>query len=219
MDVELIHRLAIRLQVRLEFVPYSEDTVIDQLEGGEIDLALGGLIIIPERLLQAGFTQPYQVVTIAVVLPDHRRDEFKTWDDPGMPVDLRLGVIRGDLAVAARRQLPGVEIVVIDSIRSYFRGNRSHLDGLIIAAEEGAAWNVVYPEYAVVVPKPVVQRPVGMAVRLSDPQWLDFLDRWLDFERMDGELDRLRIYWVEGGGTKKTQPRWCVMRDVLQWIP
>ena len=66
--VELMHRLAVRLQVQLEFVPYAYDTMIEQLESGEIDLVSGGLIMNPERLLRVGFTQPYQTATIAVVL-------------------------------------------------------------------------------------------------------------------------------------------------------
>jgi Na+/H+-dicarboxylate symporter/ABC-type amino acid transport substrate-binding protein len=219
LDVELIHRLAVRLQVQLEFVPYTYDTVVEQLESGEIDLVSGGLILNPERLLRVGFTKPYQTATIAVVLPDHRRGEFDTWDDPHMPPDLRLAVVYEDLAAAARRQLPNTEIVVIDSFRSFFDRSHEDLTGLIIAAEEGAAWNVLYPEHAVVVPKPIVQRPVGMAVRSTDLEWLRFLDGWLEFERLDGSLDRLRTYWIEGGGTKKRAPRWCVMRDVLRWLP
>ena len=219
LDVELMHRLAVRLQVRLEFVPYGYNTVVEQLESGEIDLAVGGLIMNPERLLNAGFTQPYQTATVAVLLADHRRGELDKWDDPHTPTDLRLGVVHEDLAIVARRQLPDVEILVIDSFSSFFTEHRIDLDGLIIAAEEGAAWNVLYPEYTVVVPQPVVQRPVGMAVRASDADLLRFLDRWLDFERLDGSLDRLRAYWIEGGGTQQQSPRWCVMRDVLHWLP
>jgi Na+/H+-dicarboxylate symporter/ABC-type amino acid transport substrate-binding protein len=219
LDVELMHRLAIRIDVQLEFVPYAYDTVVEQLESGEIDVAVGGLMMKPERLLVTGFTQPYQTATVAVVLPDHRRGEFDTWDDPHMPADAKLGVVYEDLAVAARRQLPDVEIVVIDSFSAFFAKRDDDLDGLIIAAEEGAAWNVLYPEHAVVIPKPVVQRPVSMAVRANDADWLRFLDHWLDFERLDGSLDRLRIYWIEGGGTKEQNPRWCVARDVLHWLP
>jgi ABC-type amino acid transport substrate-binding protein len=219
LDVELMHRLAVRLQVRLEFVPYAYDTVVEQLEAGEIDVAVGGLMMKPERLLLAGFTQPYQSATLAIVLPDHRRAEFDTWDDPQMPADLRLGVLHEDIAVVARRRLPNIEFVVIESIRSFFTETPNDLDGLIIAGQEGAAWNILYPEYAVVVPKPVVQRPVGMAVRSTDVDWLRFLDRWLDFERLDGSLDQLRAYWVEGGGTQERPPRWCVLRDVLHWLP
>ena len=200
-------------------MPYAYDTVVEQLDSGEIDLATGGLIMKPERLMQVAFTQPYQNATIGVVLPDHRRGEFDSWDDPEMPPDLRLAVVSEDLAIAARRQLPHTEIVVIDSIRSFFQGTDEDLDGLLIPAEEGAAWNVLYPEYTVVVPQPTVQRPVGMAVRLDEMSWLRFLDGWLEFERMDGALGRLRKYWIEGGGTKEQKPRWCLLRDVLHWLP
>jgi ABC-type amino acid transport substrate-binding protein len=219
LDVELMHRLATRLQVRLEFVPYAYDTVVEQLDSGQIDVAVGGLMMKPERLLRAGFTQPYQTATIAVVLLDHRRGELETWADPHMAADMRLGVVHDDLAAAARRQLPNVEIVVIDSYRSFFKGTHDGLDGVIMAAEEGAAWNVLYPEYAVVVPQPIVRRPVAMAARSADGEWLRFLDSWLEFERLDGSLDRLELYWIEGGGTEERPPRWCVLRDVLQWLP
>ena len=215
--MELIHRLAVRLQVRLEFVPYTYDTVIEQLDSGEIDVAVGGLIMKPERLLRVGFSEPYQTATMSIVLPDHRRSEVDSWGKMSESTGLRLAVVHEDVAVAAQRQLPNVEVVVIDSIRSYFAGQREDLDGLIMSAEAGAAWNILYPHHAVVVPHPIMQRPVGMAVRLSDDQWLRFLDRWLDFERLDGSLERLRVYWVEGGGTKAKPPRWSVMRDVLGW--
>ena len=219
LDVELMHLLAAQLQVRLHFVPYTYDTVFALLETGEIDLAVGGLIMNPQRLLRAGFTQPYGTATMAVVLPDHRRSEFDTWDDPQMPANLNLAVVYTDLADAARRQLPNFNFVAIESFRAYFTEQRDDLDGLIVAAEEGAAWNVLYPEYSVVIPRPVVQRPVSMAVRLNDAAWVRFLDQWLEFERLDGSLDRLHTYWVEGGGTLERPPRWCVLRDVLHWIP
>jgi hypothetical protein len=131
---------------------------------------------------------------------------------------MRLAVVHEDIVAAAQRMLPQVEIVTLDSYGSFFRGDQE-VDGLLIPAEEGAAWNVLHPEFTVVVPKPETKRPVSMAVRMNDEEWLGFLDRWLDFERLDGSLQRLRVYWIEGGGTRKKQPRWCVMRNVLHWLP
>ncbi|MEM8668169.1 MAG: cation:dicarboxylase symporter family transporter [Planctomycetota bacterium] len=219
LDVQLMHRLAIRLDVRLEFVPYTYDSVIDQLGAGEIDIAIGGLTLNPERLLQVGFTEPYQTATFAVVVPDHRRKQFDSWDDPNMPSKVRLAVVYEDVAVAARRALPNAEIVVIESIKSFFDRPDDETDGLIIAAEEGSAWNILHPDYSVVVPAPVIQRPVSMAVRQGDIEWLRFMDRWLDFERLEGSLAKQRRYWIEGAGTQEKQPRWCIIRDVFHWVP
>ena len=219
LDVELMHRLATRLQTRLEFVPYDYDAVVDQLNAGQIDVAVGGLIMKPERLLIAAFTQPYQTATVAIVAPDHRRAQFDAWDGADLPANLRLGALHEDVVAAARRRMPKVEIKQIDSISSFFQGAHPDLDGLLIPAEEGAVWNVLYPEHTVIVPEPVLRRPIGMAVRSGDVEWLSFLDRWLDFERLEGSLDRLHAYWVQGGGTQERPPRWSVLRDVLNWLP
>ncbi|MCA9259625.1 MAG: cation:dicarboxylase symporter family transporter [Planctomycetales bacterium] len=216
-DVELMHRLAARLDVRLEFVPYRYTTLVDQLTRGDIDLAIGGLTVRPERLLQLGFTSAYQTADIAVVTHDHRRQEFGVWINQPDARNLRLGVTQVDLAVAARQRMPHVEVEVIDDISDYFNGE-TPLDGLIVAAEEGAAWTVLYPDFTVVVPEPAIRRPVAIAVRSDDSAWSSFLDRCLDFERSDGVLERLRLFWLEGGGAQDHAPRWSVVRDVLGWV-
>ncbi|CAK8996885.1 C4-dicarboxylate transport protein 1 [Durusdinium trenchii] len=219
LDVELMHRLATRLDVRLEFVPYEYENCVDQLESGEVDLLVGGLMITPERLLHVGFTNPYQSATLSVVLPDHRRREFDTWDDPDRVEDVRLAVGYADLVSPARRRLPDAKVVEISEIRSYFEDRDQQIDGLIMQAEEASAWNVLHPEFAVVVPRPVVRRPVAMAVRPQDLEWIVMLNGWIEFERFAGSLERLRGFWIEGGGTKKRRPRWSVIRDVLHWVP
>ncbi len=217
-DVELVHRLAKRLGVRVEFVPYRYETLVEQIDTGEIDVAVGGIMMKAERLARVGFSEPYQSATLSIVIRDHRRDEVQFWNDPHAPADLRLGSIYEDVAVDARRRLPNAEIIDVDSFEEFFAGEHD-LDGMLIAAEEGAAWNVLHPEYAVVVPEPVATRPVAMVARVSDPEWLRFLDGWVEVERVDGTLQRLRDYWIQGGGTRHRPPRWCVMRDVLHWLP
>ncbi|MCH5376716.1 MAG: cation:dicarboxylase symporter family transporter, partial [Planctomycetes bacterium] len=132
LDVELMHRLAARLQVRLEFVPYAYATVTEQLESGQIDLAVGGFIMTPERSLRMGFSQPYATATASIVVPDYRRGELETWNDLDMPSNRIFAVVHEDLARAARRQLPGAEIVVIDSYDSFFSQRNERFDGLII---------------------------------------------------------------------------------------
>ncbi len=219
LDIELMHRLAERLQIRLEFVPYTSSTAEEQLSTGEIDVIVGGVILMPERLLRGGFTQPYQSATLAVVTRDHRRGEFDTWEQLRKATDLRLGAQHEDMAAAARRYLPDAQVEVVESAEPFFSGTARELDGVIMAAEIGSIWNILYPNHTVVVPRPAVRRPVSMVVRADDQDWLRLLDGWLDFERLDGSLDRLRTYWIEGGGTQNKPARWCVLRDVLHWIP
>ncbi|TWT46358.1 Proton glutamate symport protein [Thalassoglobus neptunius] len=217
-DVELLHQLAKQLNLRIEFVPFTESTIEEQLDSHEVDVAIGGLIMKPARLLRVGFTEPYQTATISVVLKDHRRDEWISWEDAGSYKELRLGVVSPDLLAPAKHFIPNAEIVAVDSYQDFFHGRLEDVDGLMIAAEQGAAWTVLYPEYTTVIPRPAIQRPVGFAVQRDDIDWINSLNRWLDIERLDGTLDRLERYWIEGGGAKDRTPRWCILRDVLHWV-
>lgn len=219
LDVELLHGLAKRMELQLQFVPYTPATVEEQLAAGEFDVVIGGVIMMPERLVRVGFTQPYQTATLSVVARDFQRGKFDTWEHLRETSDLRLGATHIDMATAARRYLPDATVEVVESVRPYFASDRQDLDGLIMAAEIGSVWSILHPDHSVVVPQPVVQRPVSMVVRAEDRELLQFLDRWLDFERLDGSLDRLRVYWIEGGATKEKPPRWCVLRDVMGWLP
>ena len=194
--------------------------MIEQLDSGEIDVAMSGLVIKPERLLAVGFSRPYQRATVAIVVRDHRRDEFDAHALDGIPDSVRkLGT--DDLDAAEKLVCVIQKSSLRWSIRSraFFEGKRQDLDGLIIPAEERAAWNALYPNHSGVIPTPPIHRPVGLAVRKNDGEWVRLLDRFLDFEEMDGTLKQLRKYWVEGEGTKDHEPRWCVLRNVLNWGP
>ncbi len=219
MDVELIHRLANRLDLHVKFIPFEDNMVIDQLESGEIDIAIGGLVSKPERQLQASFTESYETATLALVVKDHRRNEVKQWTDFESLADFQLAVVSEDLAIAAKREHPSAKITVIDSVQQFFQDDSQTYDGLVIAAEAGLAWTILHPEYSTIVPTPIIRRSVGMETRSGDLAWLAFLNGWLEFERIDGPLARPRQYWLEGEGTQRREPRWCVLRDILHWLP
>ena len=63
--------------------------MIEQLDSGEIDVAMSGLVIKPERLLAVGLSRPYQRATVAIVVRDHRRDEFDAHALDGIPDSVR----------------------------------------------------------------------------------------------------------------------------------
>jgi len=220
-DVELMHRLASRLQVRLEFIPYRDaDSIVKMLDAGQIDLATSGLVIKPEKLLEVGFTEPYQIATMSLLVADHRTDEFRTVDQNGIPTNFRkLAYDEPAATLQLQQRYPEIQLELLRSVDEFFTRDRSELDGMLLPAEEASAWNVLYPNHSVVIPQPALRRPVGLAVRRGDLEWVQFLDRFIEFEEMNGTLQQLRDYWVHGKGTETKAPRWCIMRDVLHWIP
>ena len=131
----------------------------------------------------------------------------------------RIGTLFGlDWAERADLKMPGSEFVEITSLDDFFSGNNPDLDAITISAEAGSAWTVVYPEYAVAIPKPHIKRPIAIATLKGEHEFTEFLSNWIQLQKTDGTLDRLYHRWILGKGATKEGVRWSVMKDVLHWV-
>jgi proton glutamate symport protein len=218
-DVEMAHALARDLRVRVDFFRVDVDRMPALLDSGALDVVMTGLAITPERLEQMNFSTPYLEETLAFLVRDYRRDEFRTRDAVKSIPSLRLAVpSRGYYAEKIRAYLPDAEIAVVDSPRAFFRAEPGQYDALIYAAEAGSAWTLIYPEFTVAVPHPDVLRvPVGYATARNDPRMAEFIDAWILLKRNDDTIGRLFTYWFEGIDPTYRKRRWSVARNVWGW--
>jgi ABC-type amino acid transport substrate-binding protein len=216
-DVEMAHALARDLGVGLQFHRVAIDSMRELLNAGRLDVAMSGLTITPERLQQMAFSAPYLEETLAFVVSDHRRDEFRSRDAVKALEHPRLAVTGSAYyAVKIREYLPHAEIVVLDSPRAFFTQPEAGFDALVYAAEAGSAWTLIYPAFTVAVPHPDVLRvPLGYAVARRDREMADFLSAWIQLKRNDATIRRLFDYWFRGKEPDDRKHRWSVLRDVL----
>ena len=111
-----------------------------------------------------------------------------------------------------------LKFVELASVRDYFDGKRTDIDGVLMLASSAASWTLLYPEYSVVVPQPnLVRLPVGIATRRDDRSLALFIDQWLVIQRSNGTLTRAYDYWVLGKDIEQKQKRWSIKQDVLGW--
>ncbi len=217
LDVEMAHALARDLGVRLEFVPIAWPRMAEHLDRGAVDVVMSGVAITPQRLEAMSFTDPYMEVSLAFVVPDHLRDDFA---DPEIVRSLeavRIGVPRlGYYGDMLSRYLPQAEVVALDSPRSFF-ADPGEIDALLLSAETGSAWTLIYPQFAVAVPgSGTVKVPLGYALRRGEPDMVEFLNRWILLKQRDRTVSELFHYWIEGvdppGAAKR---RWSILHDVI----
>ena len=151
---------------------------------------------------------------------DRRRDEFATRAALREHAGLRVGLVSDAYYEAKlRAYLPGVEIVRIEAAKGFFAGNGLGLDALVIPAEIGAAWTLLYPAYTVVTPEPDrLETPIAYATARGDADFRNFLDTWILLKREDGTIAQLRRYWIDGIDDGARTPRWSVVRNVLHWV-
>jgi ABC-type amino acid transport substrate-binding protein len=219
-DIEMAHHLARDLGVGLEFVKTEYGDTAALLDAGYLDVVMSGTPLTTDTLGQFSFPEPYLDETLAFIVRDHRRDSFSSRDAVKALPKPRLMVPNAPYYVAKiRRYLPNAEITVSDSPRSFFAAEEGRYDALVLTAERGSAWSLIYPAFAVAVPQPDILRvPLAYPVALGNERMVEFVTYWLELKRRDGTLDELYDHWILGRTTEKKEPRWSVIRNVLGWV-
>jgi ABC-type amino acid transport substrate-binding protein len=219
-DVEMAHALAEDLSVDLEFVPFEFDRLGNMLSSGQIDMAMSCIASLPDRYSYASFSRSYLDLTLAFIVADHERSQFR---------DLQTLQSRRELTVALvsshyfrpkiQRLLPNAKIVFLEAAEEFFDGGSQGADALLLTAEEGAAYAYRYPQYAVVrAQNGGMQTPAAYAVPKGDTEMMEFVGNWIDLKKKEGTIDLLYDYWMLGGVSKRYEPRWSIIRDVLGWV-
>ena len=118
-----------------------------------------------------------------------------------------------------KRVFRDVEVVLLSSFRDFFEGKFPHVDAVLSGAEVGSAWTLLYPDYSVAIPLPVlIKYPVAYAVKKGNRQLAESLSHWLHLRKSDKTIERAYKHWIFGQGARKKRPRWSVIRDVLHWV-
>jgi len=219
-DVEMALMLANELNVDLEFIPFRYDTLPDQLNRGEFDIAMSGISMSTSRIETLNFSDPYLELTVALVVRDHRRDEFINFESIRKIEGLTVTLVK-DKSYLQRveKLLPRAEVIELESNREFFERNVGSWDALITSAEVGSAWTLLFPQYTVVIPKPnIATYPLGYAVAKGNQDLLNFLNNWIQIKKNGTQMKAAYNLWILGQGAVPKQPRWSVIRNVLKWV-
>lgn len=219
-DIDMAHMLAEDLDLELVFLPFTTETLADQLERGEFDIAMSGLAITPPRLLRYSFTAPVIDVNSAFVVRDHQKKIFRNKQALlRLERQLRIGVPDDSYFLTyVQRNLPDVEIVLLDSARDFFQ--REDLDALLVDAESGSAWTLIYPQFSIVVPDQThIQQPLGYAIPQGEVEFLNTVDTLLRISKDRGVQANLYDHWILGKEPPDRSRRWSILEDVLKYRP
>ena len=219
-DIELAHRLASELRVRLEFVPVPRATLVEFMAAGGCDLLMSGVAVTTLRASQLLFSASYADETVGLVVLDHDRERFASWSAIRALGAITIGVPDVPYYIDKLHELvPAATVRTVSTIDEVFASDRFGMDAFALPAERGSAWTLLHPQYSVVVPDGALLKiPLAYPIGRSDEEFATFINTWIDLKRKDGTLDALFKYWVLGQNAAPTRPRWSIARDVLHWI-
>jgi len=219
-DIEMAHTLARDLGVKLEFVPVARERMAEQLNGGAYDIIMSGVAVTPDRAQVMAFSASYLDETLAFIVKDHRLDDFSSREAVRRLKAPRLGVPNLPYYIdKVRRYVPQAEMVLLNSVPEFFQHRGDELDALVLSAEAGSAWTLLYPAYSVAIPQPdVLAVPLAYPMPSGDQAMVAFINTWITLKQKDKTITALYDYWILGKNTVPKQPHWSVLRNVLHWV-
>ncbi len=218
-DIELMLHLAEDLNVVIQFIPYGNEYLLQQLDDDHFDIAVSGItpnlsLLAASRML---YSTSYLDVHLALVVPDHEHNKFSDLDSILKLKNVQACVRKASNFSARIHQLfPNFKVTELSSEAEFFNNKEFHDQVILTTAEGGSAWTLLYPDYVVV--NPFANRqgaPLVIAVSDEDLILEHFLSTWIKIKQTDGTIDALFAHWIQGETTKASEPRWSIMNYLL----
>lgn len=218
-DIELMLHLAEDLQAAIQFIPYENEFLLQQLDDDHFDIAVSGItpnlsLLAASRML---YSTSYLDVHLALVVPDHLRNKFSNSESILKLKNIQAFVRKESHFSARAHQLfPNFNVTELDSEIEFFNNKEFHNQIILTTAEGGSAWTLLYPEYVVV--NPFANRqgaPLVIAVSDEDLILEHFLSTWIKIKQTDGTIDTLFAHWIQGETSQKNKTRWNLVDYLL----
>lgn len=202
-DIEILQLLAKDLHVDIEFVRILRNQAQPFLNSGYLDMTTG-VPLLPDNMNHFTLTTSYSEQVVGILVKNDRRAEFSNWIDiferKGLNIAIPETFYYKD---QIERYFVRSTVRKFETPRLLFREKYQYMDGMLFGAAAASAWSLLYPEYTVVVPKPI-QPPVLMAfpINKNDHRFELFMRRWIEMKKQNGVIGRLFKYWIEGKDRK-----------------
>jgi polar amino acid transport system substrate-binding protein len=198
-EVDVARQLAADMDVSVEFLRYDYNALIRALEANEIDLIAAGLTITPERALHVNFSRPYatggigMATNLATTADIERLEQLNS---PEFTVAVMADSAAEDLAA---RVLPQAR-------RQAYRSEDEASEALVagdvdVYLEQEPIPSFLAVEYPrnvdVPVNRPLLETRSAFAVTKGDPDFVFFLNAWIEAREADTWLPTRYQYWFK----------------------
>ena len=195
-DIDLAKEAAKRMGVEVKFQPVVWDTVIEELNNGNIDVIWNGLTITPARQEQIAFTKPYISDRQIIVVQKGSAITNKA----GL-AGKKVGIQAASSAIEAVEKDAATfeslgELVQFDNNNDALLDLKSgRLDAVVVDEVVGRYYLAKHAEDYDVMEENFGSEDFGIGVRKTDKTFLDELQKALDAMKADGTSAEISKKW------------------------
>jgi polar amino acid transport system substrate-binding protein len=198
LDVDLARQLAKDMRWKIELVPTTWATAIDDLRNSHFDVLAAGLSVTPQRALLLKYSQAYGDFSLGLVV---NRKALGNTDLIALETGTkhRIGVLSGTVTEATTKSYLGnSEVVDINDESQAVKDVRSgKLDGLLAEQPLPDAVAHTYPDQLRTLDVSSFGKTAhAFAVRRNDQDLLDVINAWLVYQQAAGFISEREKFWL-----------------------
>jgi len=201
-DIDMAKKMAKEMGVKVKFVSTAWDGIIAGLITGKFDIIMSGMTITQQRNLKINFANPYVVVGQTVMIKKDLKSKIKSakdLDNAQYTVVTKQGTT-GE--IAARKFFKNAKIVTFEGEAD---AASELLNGSADAMIYDKTYNVLFmakkgSDSLVHFDTPLTYEPFGWAIRKGDPDFLNWLNRFLEQiknDKINNFHEKLEKKWLK----------------------
>jgi polar amino acid transport system substrate-binding protein len=201
-DIDMAKEMAKAMGVKFVPVNTAWDGIIPSLITDKFDIIMSGMTVTQERNLKINFANPYIIVGQTILINKEDKSKIKSYKDLNNPkyiVTSKLGTT-GEQAVQrlipkctykSFETEPEAALEVVNGKADAFVYDLPYC--VVFMAQQGAG-KLVFLD------KPFTYEPLAWAIRKGDPDFINWLNNFLNQIKNDGRYDRIYNKWIKSTG-------------------
>jgi ABC-type amino acid transport substrate-binding protein len=202
LDVDLVNAIAGELGLRTEFVYFGYDGLYDALATEQVDVLISALVIVPGRMRDFSYSEPYFNAGEILIIPAGSGDISEMTDLNGRILAVELGAQGHVEGTQWAKRLPELTIQPYGSAEEALTAVANdeadaalvdNISGRLYLSEQTAEQgplNLVSP--------PITVEPYALVVRIEDEMLLEKISGALGILTSSGQLELIIQRWLGG---------------------
>ncbi len=198
-DVDMAKAMAAAMKVELELVSTAWDGIIPALLTDKFDVIMSGMTLTQERNLKVNFADPYILIGQSVLLKKDLAATVKSYKDLNnakFTVASKLGTTGEQ---ATKKMIPNAKYIsyeteqegVIELVNGKIDAFIYDLPFNAIAVNQKGQGKIVHLN------EPFTKEPLAWAIRKGDPDFLNWLNNFMQQLKYDGVYDKINQKWFQ----------------------
>ena len=196
-DIDLARLMASGMGVKLDIKTMAFDKLLPALEKGDVDVVISNVTINPERNMRVAFVGPYMTSGKCIVAKKDALARAEAAEDLNTS-STRLATLAGSTSAAfAKALLPNASLTLVDDYaKAVTMVNSDTIGGLLTDYPICLSILKSHPNAGFVsLFSLLTYEPVGIALRGSDPLYINWTENFLTRVQGMGLLDELSMRW------------------------